>query len=117
MQYKDYTLKKNTTLILNICELLVVIPESISNVHVCLTDALYHDPNVFENPEEFNPDRFIASEYGTRPGMDTDFRDNFLFGGGRVRWILFSVQPIRWTDSLAVPDCRGSAQAKSSHRS
>ncbi|KAJ7267368.1 cytochrome P450 [Mycena rebaudengoi] len=64
LHYKDYTLKKNTTLILNIY-------------------ALYHDPNVFENPEEFNPDRFMVSEYGTRPGMDTDFRDNFLFGGGR----------------------------------
>ncbi|KAJ7182771.1 cytochrome P450 [Mycena crocata] len=62
--YKEYLLPKDTVLVLN-------------------TYALFHDPEIFENPEEFNPDRFLKSEHGTLPEMDTDFRDNFLFGGGR----------------------------------
>jgi len=52
-------------------------------VLVLNTYALFHDPDIFEDPYVFNPDRFLTSEHGTRPGMDTDFRDNFLFGGGR----------------------------------
>ncbi|KAJ6611223.1 cytochrome P450 [Mycena sp. CBHHK59/15] len=62
--YKDYVVPKDTVVVLN-------------------THALYHDPDVFEHPEVFNPDRFLQSKHGTRPGMDIDFRDNFLFGGGR----------------------------------
>ncbi|KAJ6618117.1 cytochrome P450 [Mycena sp. CBHHK59/15] len=64
IQYKDYVVPKDTVVVLN-------------------THALYHDPDVFEHPEVFNPDRFLQSKHGTRPGMDIDFRDNFLFGGGR----------------------------------
>ncbi|KAJ7705503.1 cytochrome P450 [Mycena rosella] len=62
--YKDYLVPKGAVVVLN-------------------TFALLHDPEIFEDPEVFNPDRFLKSEHGTRPGMDTDFRDNFHFGGGR----------------------------------
>ncbi|KAJ6598386.1 cytochrome P450 [Mycena vulgaris] len=62
--YKDYLVPEGTVLVLN-------------------TYALFHDPEIFEHPEVFNPDRFLNTEHGTRPGMDTDFRDNLLFGGGR----------------------------------
>ncbi|KAF8169586.1 cytochrome P450 [Mycena galopus ATCC 62051] len=45
--------------------------------------AVTNDPEVFEDPALFKPERFLDSKFGTRPGMDTDFRDNFMFGGGR----------------------------------
>ncbi|KAJ7766403.1 cytochrome P450 [Mycena maculata] len=63
--YKEYHVPKDSMVVLN-------------------TYALFHDPEIFEEPEVFNPDRFLKSEHGTRPAVDnTDFRDNFLFGGGR----------------------------------
>ncbi|KAF9024651.1 cytochrome P450 [Hymenopellis radicata] len=43
-------------------------------------------PNVyaFEEPETFNPDRYLKSPCGTKDGYDaTDFRNNFGFGSGR----------------------------------
>ncbi|KAJ7660066.1 cytochrome P450 [Mycena rosella] len=64
IRYKNYIVPKNATVILNIY-------------------SIFHNPEIFEDPEDFNPDRFLHSEHGTRPGMDTDFRDNFSFGGGR----------------------------------
>ncbi|KAJ7472375.1 cytochrome P450 [Mycena galericulata] len=63
-QYKDYIVPKGAVLLLN-------------------TYGLFHDPEIFEDPGIFNPDRFLDSEHGTRPGVDIDFRDNFVFGGGR----------------------------------
>ena len=47
--------------------------------------GINHDPKVFEDPETFNPDRYLRSEYGTKPGVDeTDFRHTITFGAGRV---------------------------------
>ncbi|KAF7366446.1 Cytochrome P450 [Mycena sanguinolenta] len=64
IRYKNYIVPKDTTVILNIY-------------------SMFHDPDIFEEPELFNPERFMQSEHGTRPGMDTDFRNNFSFGAGR----------------------------------
>ncbi|KAF9018494.1 cytochrome P450 [Hymenopellis radicata] len=48
-------------------------------------NAINRDPSMYDNPNDFNPERFLHSEFGTIPGKDTtDFRDNFMFGGGRV---------------------------------
>ncbi|KAL1710409.1 cytochrome P450 [Schizophyllum commune] len=46
--------------------------------------AIYHDPELFEDPEVFNPDRYILTEHGTKPGVDdSDFKASFVFGTGR----------------------------------
>lgn len=38
-----------------------------------------HDPNVYTNPEEFNPDRFLKNS-GNKPEMDPH---QYIFGFGR----------------------------------
>ncbi|KAJ3758863.1 cytochrome P450 [Lentinula raphanica] len=59
-----------------------IIPEG-STIFVN-TWGIYHDPDLYEGPETFNPDRFIDNEYGTKPNVDTsNFRANIAFGYGR----------------------------------
>ncbi|KAJ3839896.1 cytochrome P450 [Lentinula raphanica] len=59
-----------------------IIPEG-STIFVN-TWGIYHDPDLYEDPETFNPDRFIDNEYGTKPNVDTsNFRANIAFGYGR----------------------------------
>ncbi|CAL1714231.1 unnamed protein product [Somion occarium] len=46
--------------------------------------AIYHHEDYFDNPELFNPERYIRSEHGAKPGVDTTgLRDDLMFGGGR----------------------------------
>ncbi|KAF5358826.1 hypothetical protein D9758_008521 [Tetrapyrgos nigripes] len=46
--------------------------------------GIYHDPDVYEDPETFNPDRYLQNEFGAKPGVDTShFRNNIVFGSGR----------------------------------
>ncbi|KAF8602930.1 cytochrome P450 [Ceratobasidium sp. AG-I] len=46
--------------------------------------GMAHDPDVFERPEDFWPDRWLSNEFGTKPGVDnTDRRNTIWFGSGR----------------------------------
>ncbi|KAJ7580165.1 cytochrome P450 [Mycena floridula] len=46
--------------------------------------AILHDPDAFDEPDVFNPDRYLLTEHGTKVGFDaSDFRANFAFGSGR----------------------------------
>ncbi|KAF9007716.1 cytochrome P450 [Hymenopellis radicata] len=64
-EYRGYVIPKGATIFLNAW-------------------GIYHDPDAFDEPEAFNPDRSIKSLYGTKDGYDdTDFRNNFGFGSGR----------------------------------
>lgn len=48
------------------------------------TWGIAHDPDVYERPEDFWPERWILNEFGVKPGVDTsDRRNNIWFGSGR----------------------------------
>ncbi|KAJ7444582.1 cytochrome P450 [Mycena galericulata] len=46
--------------------------------------GIFHDPALYDNPEEFMPDRYLVTENGTKPGVDArDLKPDFIFGHGR----------------------------------
>ncbi|KAL1710405.1 cytochrome P450 [Schizophyllum commune] len=46
--------------------------------------GLFHDPDLFDEPYTLNPDRFMLTEHGTKPGVDDSaFRSTLIFGFGR----------------------------------
>ncbi|KAF8990695.1 cytochrome P450 [Hymenopellis radicata] len=46
--------------------------------------GIFHDPDAYEDPEKFNPDRYLLSEFGTKSGADnTGRRADLQFGAGR----------------------------------
>ncbi|KAG8712749.1 hypothetical protein FRC08_014133 [Ceratobasidium sp. 394] len=48
------------------------------------TWGMCHDPDIYERPEDFWPDRWIRHEFGTKPGVDNpDLRNPTWFGSGR----------------------------------
>ncbi|KAG8917278.1 hypothetical protein FRC02_003204 [Tulasnella sp. 418] len=55
----------------------------------------FHNPDLFENPETFDPERFIRSPYGTKPGVEERVNVDALkrmetipFGFGRRRCVV-----------------------------
>ncbi|KAG9011259.1 hypothetical protein FRB94_003267 [Tulasnella sp. JGI-2019a] len=65
--YKGYLIPKDTTIFVNFW-------------------GISHDPNVYEDPSAFNPDRFMESEFGTKPEArvdDKDRKNTLAFGSGR----------------------------------
>ncbi|KAL4261486.1 cytochrome P450 family protein [Pleurotus pulmonarius] len=69
LQYKDYIIPNGTILVVNLWE-------------------IYHDPRIFKDPDLFQPERYLNSQFGLREDIkidiDTDgFRDNLPFGAGR----------------------------------
>ncbi|KAK7052033.1 putative cytochrome P450 [Favolaschia claudopus] len=46
--------------------------------------GIFHDPELYDDPENFIPERYLLSENGTKPGADgSDLRPNLPFGAGR----------------------------------
>ncbi|KAF8142502.1 cytochrome P450 [Mycena galopus ATCC 62051] len=46
--------------------------------------GIFHDPDLYDDPENFIPDRYLLTENGTKPGVDaSDMRPNLSFGVGR----------------------------------
>lgn len=64
---------------------------------LCDEGGMFHDDAAFDHPEIFNPDRFLASEFGTKPHVEeTGHRHDMPFGSGRVSlikngWVLFNL--------------------------
>jgi cytochrome P450 len=64
-QYRGYVIPKGSTIFVNVW-------------------GMFHDPNIFEDPETFNPDRYLNNEHGTKAGVDnSNFRASMPFGSGR----------------------------------
>ncbi|KAJ7800590.1 cytochrome P450 [Mycena olivaceomarginata] len=46
--------------------------------------GIFHDPDLYDDPENFIPDRYLLTENGTKPGVDDrGMRPNLEFGVGR----------------------------------
>jgi len=64
-EYGGYIIPKDTTIFVNVW-------------------GIFHDPALFEDPENFIPERYLLNEHGTKPGVDgTDLKPTFPFGFGR----------------------------------
>ncbi|KAK7032180.1 hypothetical protein VNI00_013354 [Paramarasmius palmivorus] len=65
MEYRGFMIPKGTMIFVN-------------------TYGIYHNPEHFDNPETFDPERYVLHEYGIKEGVDPNtFRDNIAFGYGR----------------------------------
>ncbi|KAJ7609443.1 cytochrome P450 [Roridomyces roridus] len=46
--------------------------------------GIFHDPDLYEDPESFLPERFLLTENGTKPGLETSsLKPTLSFGVGR----------------------------------
>ncbi|KAJ6482554.1 cytochrome P450 [Mycena sanguinolenta] len=64
-EYNGFIIPKGTTIFVN-------------------TWGIFHDPELFDDPENFIPDRYLLTEHGTKPGIDgSDLRPTLPFGVGR----------------------------------
>ncbi|KAJ7143019.1 cytochrome P450 [Mycena epipterygia] len=64
-QYGGYIIPKGTTIFVNVW-------------------GIFHDPALYDDPEDFIPDRYLLTESGTKPGVHVnDLKPNWIFGVGR----------------------------------
>ena len=56
-------------------------PESKLRAH----RAIHHDPDHYDRPDEFMPERYLNNEFGFKDGynVDTSLRKTYGFGAGR----------------------------------
>ncbi|KAJ6537374.1 cytochrome P450 [Mycena vulgaris] len=64
-EYRGYIIPKGATIFVNVW-------------------GIFHDPALFDDPENFIPERYLLTENGTKPGVDgSDLKPTFPFGFGR----------------------------------
>lgn len=65
IQYSHYRIPKDSIIIMN-------------------TYGIFHDPEMYDDPEIFEPERYVRMPFGTKEGVDTrGYRNNLAFGSGR----------------------------------
>ncbi|KAI4217826.1 MAG: hypothetical protein L6R36_009257 [Xanthoria steineri] len=62
--YKDYRIPEDSLIFMNVY-------------------GIFHDPEWYDDPEMFDPERFLRTPFGVKEGVDTKgFRNNLAFGAG-----------------------------------
>lgn len=65
IQYSRYRIPKDSIIIMN-------------------TYGVFHDPEMYDDPEIFEPERYVRMPFGTKEVVDTrGYRNNLAFGSGR----------------------------------
>lgn len=62
--YRDYRIPEDSLIFMNIY-------------------GIFHDPEMYQDPETFDPERFLRTPFGVKEGVDTTgYRNNLAFGAG-----------------------------------
>ncbi|KAI0698161.1 cytochrome P450 [Cytidiella melzeri] len=86
LTYKGYKIPEGSTIIANVCECrkpTILGGGGVRNL--CYLGGIFHDPEVYADPETFNPDRYMQCDVGTKKEHEFDIgqRNDLSFGGGR----------------------------------
>ncbi|KAF7340734.1 O-methylsterigmatocystin oxidoreductase [Mycena sanguinolenta] len=82
-QYREYIIPKGAPVFINIW-------------------GIFHDPNIFECPDEFWPDRYLLTHDGAKPGLSNNYsiRASLPFGSGKS----LAVMRLLWAFDFAPID-------------
>ncbi|KAF7369234.1 putative cytochrome P450 [Mycena venus] len=80
--YKGYVIPAGSTIYINVWGIFHDPGKFVSPVPAGL--HLIRTSDLFDDPENFVPERYLLTENGTKPGVDgSDLRPTFVFGAGR----------------------------------
>ena len=98
-----YLTPKGTTIIINQCTWHSSFAHASCYVYL-LADGILHDPEAYDEPDRFNPERFLSSPVGVKPGVEETGREDLNFGGGKVSPVSL-LYPIRQVVNKILPEC------------